>query len=118
MQDRERYHESAVEYNEKMAIAAEELVDYLQDPVVKKWCVGIGKQHRFHLKRHRAALAKIRGKRIVEGNIELRSLSLDPEPNAFGGTVHLVEKTVAEEQAEFAAQQETAEDDIVLEGKD
>jgi hypothetical protein len=114
MQDKEIYHASAVQYNEALAIAAEEQASSVQDPVVKKWCTSIAKQHRFHLKRHRAALAKIQG--------EARVLT----PEEMPAQTH--EKSVAEEQAEFAAQQQanegtdgedviSEEEHVALEGK-
>ncbi len=106
MQDKELYHASAVEYNETLALAAEGLASSVKDPVVSKWCSSIAKQHRFHLKRHRAALAKIQG--------EAHKLT----PEEMPAQTH--EKTVAEEQAEFAAQQENAtgeEEHLALEGK-
>lgn len=59
MHDKEIYHSSAVEYNRTLAEAAEKLVDVVEDPTVKKWCRGIGKQHRYHEKRHASALTKI-----------------------------------------------------------
>lgn len=117
MQDREIYHASAVEYNETLAVAAEKLTESVADPTVKKWCRGIAKLHRYHLKRHRAALAKIQENKHNLDRVEFHSISIDPGPNAFGEVIH-VEKTVAEQQAEFAAQQQIVEDDIALEGKD
>ena len=58
MKDRS-YHESAIVYNEGLAIAAEELTDKVEHPDPKKWVVAVAKQHRFHEKRHRAALEKL-----------------------------------------------------------
>jgi hypothetical protein len=93
MQDKEVYHASAVQYNEGLALAAEEQANLVQDPVVKKWCRAIAKQHRFHLKRHRAALARLQGSKQPQ--------STDEESRP---------KTIAEEQAEFAAQKENLGD--------
>lgn len=53
------YHRSAVLYNETVAECAEALVDKVEDPEVKKWCTSVAKQHRFHEKRHQAAVDKI-----------------------------------------------------------
>ena len=53
------YHSSAVQYNEGLAEAAEKLAETVEHPEVKKWCKSVGKQHRFHAKRHAAALAKL-----------------------------------------------------------
>jgi hypothetical protein len=53
------YHKSAIIYNERLAEAAEELAPTLVDAEVQKWCVSVGKQHRFHAKRHRSALNKL-----------------------------------------------------------
>jgi hypothetical protein len=53
------YHRSAIFYNEELAARAEALVDEVEHPEVKKWCRSVGKQHRFHAKRHQASLAKL-----------------------------------------------------------
>lgn len=53
------YHKSAIIYNERLAEAAEELAPTLEDEEVRKWCTSVGKQHRFHAKRHRSALNKL-----------------------------------------------------------
>lgn len=53
------YHSSAVKYNEGLAEAAERLAEEVENDEVKKWCKSVGKQHRFHAKRHAAALAKL-----------------------------------------------------------
>lgn len=111
MQDKEVYHASAVQYNEALALAAEKEAESVQDPVVKKWCLAVAAQHRFHLKRHRAALAKVQGKKHVLTPEEMPAHTHEvPPTNAH------VEKTVAEEQEEFAAQQND-EEHLALEGK-
>lgn len=53
------YHLSAIEYNDALAVVAEETADKVEHPEVKKWCRSVAKQHRFHAKRHRSALAKL-----------------------------------------------------------
>lgn len=53
------YHESAIIYNQELAELAEELVDRVQNDVVKHWCRSVAKQHRFHEDRHTKALAKL-----------------------------------------------------------
>lgn len=55
------YHRSAIRYNEALAAAAEGLENdpEITDEEVAKWGRGVGKQHRFHAKRHKAALAKL-----------------------------------------------------------
>lgn len=58
MQKTQAYHEAAIEYNEGLAEAAETLAPTLEHEEVQKWCVAVGKQHRFHAKRHRSALNK------------------------------------------------------------
>lgn len=57
----ESYHQSAIEYNDGLAEAAQKLSESVEHPVIKKWCRGIVNLHRFHAKRHRAALAKMQG---------------------------------------------------------
>lgn len=59
MQKNQAYHEAAIQYNEGLAVAAEELAPTLPHEEVKKWCVAVGKQHRFHAKRHKSALDKL-----------------------------------------------------------
>lgn len=58
MKDRS-YHESAIVYNEGLAKAAEAQADSIEHPIPKKWNNAVAKQHRFHEKRHRAALEKL-----------------------------------------------------------
>lgn len=53
------YHESAIQYNEGLAEYAENLAPTLENEEVRKWCTAVGKQHRFHAKRHRSALNKL-----------------------------------------------------------
>lgn len=59
MQKTPAYHEAAIQYNEGLAEAAEDLAPSIEHDEVKKWCVSVGKQHRFHAKRHRSALNKL-----------------------------------------------------------
>lgn len=59
MQKDQAYHKAAIIYNEKLAECAEELAPTLEHEEVKKWCTSVGKQHRFHAKRHRLALNKL-----------------------------------------------------------
>ena len=59
MQKDQAYHEAAIAYNEGLAEYAENLVPTLGHEEVRKWCTAVGKQHRFHAKRHRSALNKI-----------------------------------------------------------
>jgi hypothetical protein len=70
MKKNEPYHESAILYNEILAQAAESAAERVPHPVVKKWCVGIGKQHRFHEARHRAALEKLQQKNAATAEKE------------------------------------------------
>lgn len=58
MKDRS-YHEGAILYNEELADKAEELIERIEHPVPKKWVTSVAKQHRFHEKRHRAALERL-----------------------------------------------------------
>ena len=53
------YHESAVMYNEGLAAFAEELSEKIEHAEIRKWCKHVGKQHRFHARRHQLALEKI-----------------------------------------------------------
>jgi hypothetical protein len=59
MQKNVSYHESAIQYNEELALEAEKQEQLVEHPEVKKWCRSVARQHRFHEKRHRASLAKM-----------------------------------------------------------
>ncbi len=60
MQKDKTYHQSAIEYNDALAVAAEEQAEKVEHPVIKKWCTSVAKQHRFHSKRHARALEKLK----------------------------------------------------------
>ena len=62
MQDKTTYHSSAIVYNDMFVEVARAAADKVEDPKVKEWCTSIAKQHEFHAKRHRAALAKLERK--------------------------------------------------------
>jgi len=64
MQKDQSYHESAIKYNEGIAEFAENLAPELEHEEVQKWCTSVGKQHRFHAKRHRSALNKLLLKKV------------------------------------------------------
>lgn len=80
MQKDQAYHESAIAYNEGLAEFAENLVPTLEHDEVKRWCTAVGKQHRFHAKRHRNALNKLLMKQAAPP-VETLADGLDvPEP--------------------------------------
>lgn len=80
MQKDEAYHKAAVKYNEGFAEYAETLAPTLEHEEVRKWCIAVGKQHRFHAKRHRSALNKLYLRQAAPP-VELLSDGLDvPEP--------------------------------------
>lgn len=58
MKKDETYHNAAITYNEEIAVLAEGLAESVPHPIVQTWCRAVAKQHRFHEKRHRDALAK------------------------------------------------------------
>lgn len=89
-------NEDAVVYNEELANLAEELAVRLEDEDVKKWCAAVAKQHRFHERRHRKALAR-RAEKNVEEEMSETNIS----------EVHEAEPSVEEQQKIFA---ETFED--------
>lgn len=62
MKKDETYHNSAITYNEEIAVLAEGLAERIPHPIVQTWCRAVAKQHRFHEKRHRDALEKLRKK--------------------------------------------------------
>lgn len=108
------YHRSAVQYNEGLAQAAEALAKTLEHPEIKKWCVSVGKQHRFHAKRHKSALEKIRAGEKVEDTNDVES----EISHRDAGTGRYVteeyadanpDTTVAEEQRRYAESQEGME---------
>ena len=74
------YHEAAIVYNEALAECAENLAPTLSNEIVQKWCISVGKQHRFHAKRHRSALNKFLLKKEA-APVEVIGDGLDvPEP--------------------------------------
>lgn len=79
MKDRS-YHESAIVYNEGLAVAAEAQADKILHPIPKKWNNAVAKQHRFHEKRHRAALEKLI-RREAETEIVTAGTVTDSEEN-------------------------------------
>jgi len=80
MQKDQSYHESAILYNEELAEFAENLAPTLEHAEVQKWCTAVGKQHRFHAKRHRSALNKLLMKQIP-APVEALADGLDvPDP--------------------------------------
>lgn len=58
------YHEAVVDYNQQFAEFAEQVVDSIEEPTVKKWCASIARQHRVHERRHRRIV-----ERLTEENI-------------------------------------------------
>lgn len=81
MQKDQAYHEAAILYNESLAGFAENLAPTLKHEEIQRWCVSVGKQHRFHAKRHRSALNKILLKQTPE-IVEIVADGLDvPEPS-------------------------------------
>lgn len=64
------YHQDVVTYNQILAEAAEKAAEVVTDETVKKWCIGIGRQHRAHEKRHINFANKLRqqetGVEVVE----------------------------------------------------
>jgi len=84
MQKDQAYHKAAILYNEGLAEFAENLAKTLGHPEVQKWCVAVGKQHRFHAKRHRSALNKLLLKQTA-APVEALADGLDvPEPSIEG----------------------------------
>lgn len=56
MQDTIQYHEDVIKYNEILAKSAAEAEAAVENETVKKWCVGIRKQHEAHANRHKRRL--------------------------------------------------------------
>ncbi len=94
------YYSSAIQYNEILAEAAEGAAGVVEHPEIQKWCIAVGRQHRFHAKRHTMALAK-----LEEGQSQVQ------EPELVGDGLDVPELTVAEQQAEFAKRHETEDDE-------
>lgn len=95
MQDKATYHASATLYNEEVAIFVEGLIDRIEDPTVKQWCVSIAKQHRFHQARHQRALNRLKQDDVVDSTTEVVQVTEEVP----------AEKSIAEQQADFAEQQ-------------
>jgi hypothetical protein len=111
MQKDQSYHESAIKYNEGLAEAAEILAPTIEHPEVQRWCTAVGKQHRFHAKRHHAALEKIilRGSSTAEVEGFVDGLDV-PEPDEDDGID--VEQLEAIEETEAILADEDAMDAI------
>lgn len=124
------YHEDAIEYNETMAKAAEDLALKLDNEEIAAWCTSLGRQHRFHAERHRSSLAKMnreaarknrKGKnkpreRWQQGVAALEEFEAQQESNPISSPVSTTEdladtpsKSISEQQAEFAASQQEKE---------
>lgn len=85
MKDRS-YHESAIVYNEGLALAAEGQAEKVEHPIPKKWNNAVAKQHRFHEKRHRAALEKLIQRERDEDPAGKTELERDLETQLNDGT--------------------------------
>lgn len=111
------YHESAVIYNEEMAEFAGSLAerDDIKDPEVKRWCRGIAKQHGFHLEQHQMALERLqktqkkgpknRDKPARKGG---KHRGRRGRPRTISTEIGR-EKSIVDEQAEYAARAEALE---------
>jgi rubrerythrin len=109
MQKTQAYHESAIEYNEGLADAAENLAPTLKDEEVRKWCTSVAKQHRFHAGRHQKALDKLLKRETPVDEVEQIPDGLDvPDPEDEGeeevelkpATAPLTPPTVTAEEPE------------------
>lgn len=99
------YHEAAVQYNEELAIFAEKLADKLKNDEIRRWCLSVAKQHRFHAGRHHRALNK-----MVEYDVQYKGSPHVPieERHGQGESQKL---TIAEEQAQFASRMSDDDDE-------
>lgn len=82
MQKNVSYHESAIQYNEELAKEAEKQERLVEHPEVKKWCRSVARQHRFHEKRHRSALAKMLKVQAAAEAGELTETEIEADKNA------------------------------------
>lgn len=130
------YHEDAIEYNETLAKVAEVLALKLDNAEVVEWCTSIGKQHRFHAERHKKSLVKMTREatqrshkpgpdrrnrkagsaRWQQGVAALEELEAQQKSDPVSPSVPATEdipdtssKSIAEQQAEFAAAQQNSE---------
>lgn len=55
------YHEAAVSYNKQLFEHAKEVAETIDHPIIRKWCLAVANQHKFHLGRHEKALKKLEG---------------------------------------------------------
>lgn len=103
------YHEAAIKYNKGMRARARELAKEVGHPDVKRWCRAIAKQHDEHILKHERSLRFLRKQKAKN---DKRRKSTGPKPTP---PKRREDKTVAEQQAEFAAEKEAADrqaDDI------
>lgn len=99
------YHESAVLYNEEFVEFSNNLADRVEDPEIKRWCRAIAKQHEYHADRHKRALRKMEREEKKGGKYKPNR----PRGSKSAPTQDQNEKTVIEDQAEFAARMEAQE---------
>lgn len=96
------YYRAAVKYNEELATFAGNLAEDLDDDVVKRWCLSVSRQHKFHAAKHGRLLARAE-KLEQEEAIAGGGGSADPEDAVDEPTR---EQTIEEQQAEYAAKME------------
>lgn len=77
----ESYHESAVRYNEELQKFAEKLAEETEHPEIKRWCLAVMRQHKYHRGRHLKALSQLREKNtaVVETEDGGEDVVLDDE---------------------------------------
>lgn len=97
------YHKAAIKYNESLAEAASKLAETLEHEVIKRWCRGVARQHRFHAMKHKKLLNRMENKKMNEKKavVETNDIaggggSADPEDNL----------SVEEQQRRFAERME------------
>lgn len=110
MQKTEAYHQAAIQYNEGLAEAAEDLAPSLEHEEVKKWCIAVGKQHRFHAKRHKSALNKLQTKQDQDTSpVEVMTDGLDvPEPDEGEEVEEILEPKTVQAEAQLTHQGQPA----------
>lgn len=87
------YHQAAVEYNKVMQEAARGLVESIQHPLIKKWCLSIARQHEFHGKKHQRSVDRLSKQSSLETGVGTEEV---PEDDSLQGNIQDLQKEYAE----------------------
>lgn len=110
------YYEAAIQYNKSIRDHCNQLAKQLGHPKVKRWAMSVAQQHHEHIKAHEKALFRV--KRDEKNGVVRAYPDGKCAPWCTGGhpvyereetTEHVIEKSFADQQAEYAASLNTNE---------